>query len=120
MLTTNNNQSLNFYVSGSTDATVYVSPGVAQVGPYIMDFQGGSQAYAEMTDPNAPGYRYSVLCLQNANNFPDMTSVSSAPVDSTSKLQSPYVDIGVRKPIGLFLFYGDGTHLTLNSSNRIQ
>jgi len=121
MLTTNNNQSLNFYVSGTTDATVYVNPGIAKIGPYIMDFQGGNKTFAEMTDWTASnGYQYSVLCLQNVNNFPDMTNVVFTPVDSVAELVSPRIDSTDLKAIGLFIFQGDGTHNVLTFSGKVQ
>lgn len=119
MLTTNNNQALNFYASGPTDGTVYVNPGVAMVDYLVMDFQGGYKTFAEMTTPQLQGYQYSVLFLQNVNNFPDMSTAIFTPVDSTSKLTPPYVNYGT-KPLGLFLFYGDGTNVTLTSANKVQ
>jgi len=122
MLTTNNTQALNFYSSGLTDGTVFLNPGTAQIGPYIMDFRGGYQTFSQMTDlTTANTYQYSVLCLQNANNFPDMTTVTFTPVSSTSELVSPYIgDSTNLRAIGLFLFFNDGTHTSLTSFNRIQ
>jgi hypothetical protein len=122
MLTTSNNQSLNFYVASPTDSTVYVNPGVAQIGPYIMDFRGGHKTFVEMTDwTSQNGYQYSVLCLQNSYNFPDMTSMVFTPVDSTAELVSPRIgDSTNLKALGLFLFHSDGTHITLTLNGRIQ
>lgn len=123
MLTTNPNQALNFYAAGPTDSTVYVNPGVAMVGPYIMDFRGGYRTFTQMTDfTTSNGYQYSVLCLQNVDNFPDMTSVIFPPVSSPAELESPKIDSTYMRPLGLFLFYNDGTNttLTLMSSSRIQ
>lgn len=121
MLTTNLNQALNFHAAGPTDSTVYVNPGVTMVGPYIMDFRGGYKTFSQMTDfTSSNGYQYSVLCLQNVNNFPDMTSVIFSPVSSPAELESPKIDSTYMKPLGLFLFYTDGANITLTSSSRIQ
>jgi hypothetical protein len=119
MLTTNNNQALNFY---ATDSSVYLNPGTTKMGPYIMDFRGGSLAFSEMTDFTTSNvYQYSVLCLQNSNNFPDMTSVTFSPVTSIPELSSPLIgDSTNLKALGLFLFHTDGTSTTLTSSSRIQ
>jgi hypothetical protein len=122
MLTTNSNQALSFYSAGPTDSTVYINPGTTRVGNYILDFRGGYRTFSQMTDfTTSHGYQYSVLCIQNFNNFPDTTNVVFAPVDSTNELVSPNIgDSTFIKPLGLFLFYGDGTNITLTSSSRIQ
>ena len=126
MLTTNYNQSLSFYFASPTDSTVYVNHGVAfvdaeniAVTPHVLDFQGGYKTFVEMTHPQLLGYQYTVLCLQYVDGFADMTAVTFDPVDSPSKLTSPAINNGL-KPLGLFLFYGDGTNITLTSSSRVQ
>lgn len=124
MLSTNPNQSLNFYYDSTKDSTVYVNSGVAWVGNYIMDFRGGNKNFAQMTNFGTQSnvYQYSVLCLQPAGGFPDMTSITFTPVDSTTSLVPPNTisPLAGNKPLGLFLFYTDGTSTTLTSASRIQ
>jgi len=120
MLTTNNNQSLSF---NATDSTVYVSPGVAQIGHFVMDYRGGSASFAELTnfDGSANRYQYSVLSLYNFNNFSDLTGVTMSSVGSINDLISPYiVDTTSVRPIGLLLFStNDSTQIQLISSSKV-
>jgi hypothetical protein len=120
MLTTNNNQ--DFSITAS-DSTVYVAPGVIQVGNYVMDYRGGSASFSELTnfDGSANQYQYSVLSIYNSYNFADMTGITSAMVGDPADLISPYIaDTTTTKPIGLLLFQTDAnTQISLISSSKV-
>jgi len=142
MFTTNSNQMLNFSVS---DSTVYVSPGCAVVGNYVMDFRGDSITFDNMVSSdftNNPNYfQYSVLSLYNYNGFADVTAITASSVSSEAALISPTIfdttNTGSNdpadatttththglsrdvRPVGLFLFTNDGTNVIHKSSSRI-
>jgi hypothetical protein len=124
MLNTLFTQDFNFSVS---DSTVYVNPGVARIGNSILSFRGDSMLFQDMVNfgDESNVYQYSALLLQNFNSYADLTSAVSSPIDNTRGLSlptltpdssNPYAPVF---PIGLFLFYHDGTMVNLRSSQRI-
>ena len=96
-----------------SDTTVYVGPGTAQVGLNVMSYTGGATTFNQMTsfDTSVSVYQYSALMLQNFYNWPDLTSVPSAP-SALADLHFPTIDAQATyatTPIGLFLFNKDAT-----------
>lgn len=133
MLKTNENQAFSFSYDSTADSTVYVSPGVTQLGgtggPYIMPFRGGSISFNGMTDFSSVSniYQYSALSICNFGSYttPDLTSTTSTRFDSTLAPAYPSLgDATIIHPIGLFLFYrrgtSDGTTTELLSALKVN
>jgi hypothetical protein len=130
MLSTLNNQAFNFSYDSTTDSTVYVSPGVAVLNSYVAPFRGDSISFSQMTDFSTSSnvYQYSALSLYYDSVYvgPDLTCNTSSGFDTTRAPSYPNlgIDASVIHPIGLFLFYrqgtSDGTTTELVSASKVS
>jgi hypothetical protein len=130
MLKTIDNQQFAFNYDSTTDSTVYVSAGVTILNGSVQPYRGGSITFDQMTnfDTSTNVYQYSALSLYNYSYYtsPDLTSIQSSLFNLPNSPAYPALsftnitsDTSTLYPIGLFLFYYDGTTVALKSSDKI-
>jgi len=128
MLQTISNQDFNVNYDATRDSTVFVSPGTAVLGSglYVIPFRGDSMTFRKMTSfgSGSSVYQYSAMTLQYSGtdtivSGPDLTCTTATAFSSLSAPIYPKLDSTSLYPIGLFMFYTDGTYIDLISNSRI-